>query len=308
MAGTKTTGRSNKKGKRPTTNTELQRFLKKHPKTEVIELLIADITGVLRSKRVRRDELASIFGKDFAFPGGAVLLNTLGDCVSEISWSSDDGDPDVAASVVAGSLAPLTWLGKPAGQALFRLREPSGGGFFADPRHVLERAMLPLQKMGLRIVMACELEFYLLDANTQRPTAAVSKVPGTERPQPGPQVYHPDDLWDIDNFLNDVNEVCRVQNIPAGTTTSEFAPGQFEINLHHVDDPVLACDHAVLLKRAIKAVARQHGFVACFMAKPFAEDAGSGMHVHMSLVDKKGNNYFSQGKESMASPPVSARF
>ena len=43
-----------------------------------------------------------------------------------------------------------------------------------------------------------------------------------------------------------------------------------------VDDPVLACDHALLLKRIIKAAARKHGFVACFMAKPFAEDAGNG--------------------------------
>ncbi len=44
------------------------------------------------------------------------------------------------------------------------------------------------------------------------------------------------------------------------------------------------------------------------MAKPFEETAGSGMHIHMSLVDKEGKNYFSQGKETMASPPFSARF
>jgi glutamine synthetase len=167
--------------------------------------------------------------------------------------------------------------------------------------------MQPLQKMTLNIVMAAELEFYLLDAKTDRPTPRTSLVPGIGRPQPGPQVYHPDDLWDIENFLNDLNDVCAAQNVPAGTTTSEFAAGQFEINLHHVDDPVLACDHAVLLKRAIKAVARQHGFVACFMAKPFAEDSGSGMHVHMSLFDSSGKNYFSQGKEKVASPPYSAR-
>jgi glutamine synthetase len=120
-------------------------------------------------------------------------------------------------------------------------------------------------------------------------------------------VYHPDDLWDIENFLNDLNEACAAQQIPIGTAISEFAPGQFEINLHHVPDPILACDHAVLLKRAVKAVARQHGFVACFMAKPFADESGSGMHIHMSLVDKDGKNYFSQGKEAMANPPFSPR-
>ena len=296
------------KNKKRTASTELDELLKKYAKTDVMELLIADINGVLRGKRIRRDEFFKVCDDGFCIPGGIVLLDTLGDCVPDISWSSDDGDPDADATVIQGSLAPMPWASKPSAQALFRVHAEDGGAFFADPRAVLERTMQPLQKMGLKMVMACELEFYLLDGNADRPTASVSRVPGTNRPQPGPQVYHPDDLWDIDNFLNDLNAVCREQHIPAGTTTSEFAPGQFEINLHHLDDPVLACDHAVLLKRAIKAVARQHGFVACFMAKPFEEDAGSVLHIHLSLVDKAGNNYFSQGKEKMASPPFSARF
>ena len=289
-------------------SSELKKFLNKRPKADAIDLLITDVTGVLRGKRVRRNELSSLYKDGFSFPGGTVLLDTLGDCVPGIQWTASDGDPDVNAAIVRGSLAPVPWSEKPAGQALFRLSTRDGKPFFADPRFVVERALRPLQKMGLKVVMACELEFYLLDANADRPTPKVSRVPGTNRPQPGPQVYHPDDLWDIDSFLNDLNAACRKQNIPAGTATSEFAPGQFEINLHHIDDPVLACDHAVLLKRAIKSVARQHGFVACFMAKPFEEDSGSGLHIHMSLVGKDGKNFFSQGKEKMALPPYSARF
>ncbi len=295
------------KRKAETMPAEPRTFMKRYPGTDSMELLIADLSGVLRGKRIRGSEFAKVFRDGFCLPGGTVLLNTLGDTVPGMSWGADDGDPDLLAKVVAGSLAPVPWARKPTAQALYRLYLRSGEPFFADPRAVLERAMQPLQKMTLKIVMAVELEFYLLDAKTDRPTPRTSLVPGIGRPQPGPQVYHPDDLWDIENFLNDLNDVCAAQNVPAGTTTSEFAAGQFEINLHHVDDPVLACDHAVLLKRVIKAVARQHGFVACFMAKPFAEDSGSGMHVHMSLLDSSGRNYFSQGKEKMASPPYSAR-
>jgi glutamine synthetase len=114
--------------------------------------------------------------------------------------------------------------------------------------------------------------------------------------------------YDVDGFLTDLDAFCQAQNIPAGAALSEFSPGQFEINLHHVDDPVLACDHAVLMKRVVKAIARKHGLVACFMAKPFAESAGSGLHIHLSLVDRGGTNYFSGGKEKAASPPFSARF
>jgi glutamine synthetase len=273
-----------------------------------MELMIADLAGVLRGKRVRGDEFRKVVDDGFCIPGGMVLLNSLGDVVSGMAYTADDGDPDIDARIVPGSLAPVPWASRPTAQALFRLHTRDGEPFFADPRYVLERATEPLRKMQLRIVMAAELEFYLLDAKSDRPRAKVSKVPGIGRPQVGPQVYHPDDLCDIDNFLNDVNDACALQRIPIGTTTSEFAPGQFEINLHHVDDPVLACDHAVLLKRVVKSVARAHGFVACFMAKPFADNAGSGLHIHLSLVDRDGNNYFSGGKEQRASPPFSARF
>ena len=286
---------------------ELRAFLKRYPGTEVMELLVADLAGVLRGKRIRAGEFEDVFGNGFCLPGGTVLLDTLGEVVSGIPYTAEDGDPDIFTRIVPGSLAPVPWARRPTAQALFRFHTRDGKRFFADPRYVLEHAAEPLYKMNLKIVMAAELEFYLLDAKADRPRARVSRVPGIGRPQVGPQVYHPDDLWDIENFLNDVFETCAAQNLPVGTTTSEFAPGQFEINLHHVEDPALACDHAVLLKRVIKAVARHHGFVACFMAKPFEDTAGSGLHIHLSLVDRQGRNYFSGGRENAASPPYSAR-
>lgn len=293
--------------KRNTRLAELEAFLRRYPDTDVLELLVADLAGVLRGKRVRRDEFEHVFRDGFCLPGGAVLLDTLGEVVSGIRYTAEDGDPDIFTEIVPGSLAPVPWARRPTAQALFRFHTRDGAPFFADPRHVLERAAEPLRKMKLGIVMAAELEFYLLDGKADRPTAKVSHVPGIGRPQVGPQVYHPDDLWDIENFLNDVNDACAAQNIPVGTTTSEFAPGQFEINLHHVPDPMLACDHAVLLKRVVKAIARRHGFVACFMAKPFADTAGSGLHVHLSLVDEHGRNWFSGGKARAAVPPYGAR-
>jgi glutamine synthetase len=286
-------------------NRELAGFLKKYPTTDVMELLIPDLAGVLRCKRVRAHEFAKVFDEGFYMPAGTVFLDTLGNTIPGIRFSSDDGDPDTRVRVVPGSLAPVPWARKASAQALVRFETRSGKPFFGDPRAVLERAAKPLNGLVSKIVTAVELEFYLLDARADKPTPIVSRVAATGNPQPGPQVYHPDDLWDIENFLNDLNDACAAQQIPVGTAISEFAPGQFEINLHHVPDPILACDHAVLLKRAVKAVARRHGFVACFMAKPFENQSGSGMHIHMSLVDRNGLNYFSRGKEKLAEPPFS---
>ena len=86
---------------------------------------------------------------------------------------------------------------------------------------------------------------------------------------------------------------AQVQSLPLDTALKECAPGQFEINLIHCEDALLAADSAVLLKRLIKGVAQKHGLEATFMAKPYGEEAGSGAHVHISLLDQQGRNIFS---------------
>ena len=295
-----------RKNKSKPLQTELRRLLRRYPDTASMDLLIPDVLGIFRGKRIRRSSFEKFVDEEFWFCAGTILMSALGDVLPGMIGDVD-GDPDTPCRLVPGSIAPVPWAGQPSAQAMFRMFEKSGEPFFADPRAVLERSVAPLNKMGLGIVMATELEFYLLDAKSDKPTPKRPRVPGTGRPQPGPQVYHPDDLQEIEPFLDGLYECCEAQGIPVDTATSEFAPAQFEINLLHVDDPVLACDHAVLLKRAVKAVARKHGLVACFMAKPFAEDSGNGLHIHMSLVDRHGNNYFSHGRDRLAAPPFSAR-
>src|SRR5690606_9894827 len=105
--------------------------------TDVMELVIADLAGVLRSKRIRGSEFAKAFSDGFCLPGGAVLLDTLGNTVSGISFTAADGDPDVDARLVEGSLAPIPWAARPSAQAMFRLYARSGEPFFGDPRYVL---------------------------------------------------------------------------------------------------------------------------------------------------------------------------
>ncbi|MGH8315831.1 MAG: glutamine synthetase family protein, partial [Steroidobacterales bacterium] len=118
------------------------------------------------------------------------------------------------------------------------------------------------------------------------------RIPGTRLRQDGPQYGSMEDVEDVDPFLAELFTISAAQNIPAGATLKEFSPGQFEVNLHHVASAELACDHAALLKRAVKAVARRHGMGASFMAKPFEDAAGCSLHVHVSLLDKSGRNVF----------------
>ncbi len=69
---------------------------------------------------------------------------------------------------------------------------------------------------------------------------------------------------------------ARAQGIPADAIVAESAPAQFEVNLHHVADPMKACDYAVLLKRLIKNIAYDHEMDTTFMAKPYPGQAGNG--------------------------------
>jgi glutamine synthetase len=183
----------------------------------------------------------------------------------------------------------------PSAQVLLSLENLDGTPYFLDPRAVLRNAAKPLADLGLHPVIATELEFYLIEHVDNEFRPRVARIPGSQLPQDGLQFSTLEDLVEIDPFLKDLNDACRAQNVPAGATLSEYSPGQFEVNLQHVDDLAAACDHAVLLKRIVKGTALQHGLAACFMAKPFTEFAGCGMHVHISLLDDDGRNVF-EGK------------
>ena len=94
-----------------------------------------------------------------------------------------------------------------------------------------------------------------------------------------------------------MQEACLAQGIPVTTVISEYGAGQFEINLQHQDNPLVAADHAALLRRAVQATARQIGYDATFMSKPFAGESGNGLHVHLSLVNEAGENVFDSRRD-----------
>jgi len=271
---------------------ELDRYLEQHPDTRFLEPLMPDINGILRGKRVGAEDFGKAFGKGLNFCGAATLMDTHGNTLESIPYGANDGDPDIMAMAVPGTLAPVPWAQAPTGQFLLEGVNLDGSPYPWDPRTILRNAMQPLYDLGLNPVLATELEFYLVEHDGEKFIPLVPRIPGSDLPQSGPQYAMVEDLYEFDDFINDLIDICEEQNIPSGAALSEYSPGQFEVNLHHVDDPVLACDHAVLLKRAVKAAAIRNGMAATFMAKPFANVSGNGLHIHVSLLDDDGNNVF----------------
>jgi len=280
-------------------------YLDAHPDLASLEVLTPDMNGILRAKRIPRTEVETLFASGITGPASAPIMNTLGDSCRALELGTADGDPDKWVRPVAGTLAPIPWLQSPTHQVLGYWTEADGTLLERDCRAVLRNALEPLTEMGLRVVVAMELEFYLLDEPSGPvPKARLGRIPGTTLAQTGTQYCNPEDMAEFDEFLEAVRLACEAQGIPATTAHLEFAPGQFEINLHHVDDPEVACDHAVFLKRLIKAVALRHSMGATFMAKPFQEVPGSGLHIHVSAYDRDGRNVFAE-PESKQVPPIS---
>ncbi len=159
-----------------------------------------------------------------------------------------------------------------------------------------------LNKSGLFPVAAFELEFFLLKPEGEW-TSSLPEIAGFRGSPDIQEMYSLDALAENSAFFEDVRLACDLQSLPIDTFVKEAAPGQFEINLNHRSDPLRAADDAVQLRRIITECARKKQLKATFMAKPFIDQPGNGMHVHASLLNGKGENVFSdkKGRETLKS-------
>ncbi len=268
---------------------------------EFVDLLLPDTNGLLRGKRITRDALEKAYADGVCLPMSLIATDITGNTVEETGLGYDIGDEDRICRPLPGSLRPVPWAPRPTAQLLLSMEDGHGGVFEVSPRAVLQRVLAGFAALGLTPVVAVELEFYLFDAV---PDAAgrpqTPRDPHSGRRSDSTQVYYMQELDENRGFTDAVAAACRQQRIPADTAVAEYAPGQFEINLRHRDDALAACDDAVLLKRTIKAIAQQQSRLASFMAKPFTAQAGSGLHLHVSLLDGAGRNLFAGTPEAPA--------
>jgi glutamine synthetase len=259
--------------------------------TAVLEAFVVDVNGIARGKWVPGDRIADVMRKGIALPRSVFALDVWGCDVPDAGLAVGTGDPDGICMPVPDSLHPVTWLTRPTQQVLLHMVQQDGTPFYGDPRQVLNRVAGFYREAGLTPVVATELEFYFIDRR-RTPRDPVSPPHSNEGRWQGwqTQVLSIAELHSFEPVLAEIFDACDRQNVPADTVVRENGPGQYEVNLKHVPDMLAAADHAFLLKRIVKGVARKHGWDATFMAKPYGHLAGSGMHLHMSILDRDGRN------------------
>lgn len=277
-------------------------FMLDNPDVEIVELVFPDMNGVMRGKWLPAAQIEKLAQGAVRMPMSSYNLDIASEDVAEARIAVEVGDPDGVGWPIAHALGRALWTERPTAVALMTMTRPDGHTPCPyDPRQALAAVTARLAAKGLTAVVAPELEFYFVDAETDEAGRAMPpRGMGGDRLEAA-QVYMLDVKHAFAHVLTEIDAAAKALGAPADAATAEFGPGQFEINLAHTADPLAAADHAVLLRRAIRGVARKHGMDACFMAKPYGGQSGSGQHFHVSLIDEAGHNVFAAAEGEQVS-------
>jgi len=251
-----------------------------------VEAFVPDMAGAARGKVLPADKLGV---GDLKLPEAVFCQTISGDYIKN---ENNVEDRDMLLVPDSTTLRPVPWASEPAASVFLDCYRRDGSVVEASPRGVLRSVLAKYEARGWIPVVAPEVEFYLIkphsdpNEDAEPPEGRLGWTEGARQP------YSIDQMNDFDPFINKVYEYCEAQGIRVDTLTQESGPAQFEINFLHGNALELA-DQVFLFKRTIREAAIEHEMHATFLAKPMANEAGSALHIHQSVVDKDGNNIFS---------------
>jgi glutamine synthetase len=254
---------------------------------------LPDMHGTSRSKIVPLDHAAGYAERGLNMYGGASVLDTRSDVVGGTLYNEEVGygdqllfpDPDTAAVVpwaegTARFICDAQWY--------------DGRTLEATPRAVFRRVLERARAMGYEPVMGSEFEFYLLDGETRSPLFEGYQIFNTVR-----------NTW-VPTIERIVDLMPQI-GVDVITANCEYGGSQWEINFgpgRGLSGP----DIAFTFKNGVKELAKQDGYIATFMSKPFTGQSGNGCHTHMSLVDGDGNNIFGDADDAEGLSEVGRTF
>ena len=264
-----------------------------------VECIISDLPGIARGKAVP----ASKFAKQdyFHLPDSIFYQTITGD------WGEAAGDEgfierDMILRPDMNTATAAPWTADWTLQVIHDAYDRKGKPIEYAPRNVLKRVVDLYHKQGWEPVVAPEMEFYLVARNID-PAKSIEPMMGRSgRPAAARQAYSMTAVDEFGPVIDDIYDFAEAQGFEIDGITQEGGAGQLEINMVH-GDPVKLADEVFYFKRLIREAALRHNCFATFMAKPIADEPGSAMHIHHSVLDKKtGENIFSgpQGGETDA--------
>lgn len=263
------------------------------PDTHSIRAVACDLNAQARGKRLPRRFAEKLLAEGTRFPFSVLNLDIWGEDIEDSPLVFETGDSDGVLLPTERGYLPMPWLDTPTALLPLWMFHEDGRPFAGDPRHALNAVLQRYKAKGLTPVVATEMEFYLIDDSSKH--LRMPRSPRSGKRLTGAETLAMRQLDAFDNFFTDLYNACEVMEIPAQSAISEAGLGQFEIDLEHQDDALKAADDAWLFKLVVRGLARKHGFAASFMAKPYEDYAGNGMHTHFSVLNEAGDNIFNDG-------------
>lgn len=268
-------------------------WLDDHPEVRNVRCGAADLNGQARGKRVPRRFAAKLEQEGTRFPLSVLNLDIWGEDIDDSPLVFESGDADGVLRPTERGYVPMPWLSSPSAILPLWAFHEDGTPFAGDPRHALAQVVARYTAQGLTPVVATEMEFYLVDDSGKE--IRQPKSPRSGKRRAGAEILSLRALDAFDRFFNELYDACDAMDIPAEAAISEGGIGQFEVNLEHVSDALKAADDAWLFKMLVRGLARNHGMAASFMAKPYEDYSGNGLHTHFSVIDADGKNVFANG-------------
>ncbi len=245
---------------------------------QYVRFELPDLHGTSRSKLIPIDAVEGYARRGLNLYGGTLGLDTASNVVpgcglhEEINYADSKLFPDF------DTVRRIPWLPDTA-KVICDAHHIDGKPINGAPRAVLKALLAEAARMGFEVVMGHEFEFYLLDRDSRQPLFG------------GTQIFNTTRNFYVDAILRILDRLQAI-GIDIITHNCEYAPSQYEINYGPASG-IVAADKAFTFKNAVKELAHREGYLATFMSKPFANTAGSGCHVHVSLIDRKsGANAF----------------
>ena len=280
---------------------KIEEWFTQHRISEV-ECLVPDMGGTARGKILPANKfLKGLRSRGLRLPEEVFTLTVTGRFVQDTSAVSDSAI-DVYMQPDLDTVRLVPWYSEPTAQIICDCFHLNDDPVEISPRHVLKRVLQLYKDEGWRPIVAPELEFYLVKRNTDPDYPLEAPVGRSGRREAGGQAYGIDAANDFDPVVEDIYDYCEAQELDVDTLSHESGPAQLEINFNHGDALELA-DQVFMFKRTVRQAALKHDMYATFMAKPHANEPGSSMHIHQSVVDaKSGRNIFAgrDGKPSKA--------
>ncbi|MGB3245378.1 MAG: glutamine synthetase family protein [Sulfitobacter sp.] len=264
-----------------------------------VECIIPDLPGIARGKAVPATKFAR--QAYFHLPDSIfyqTITGNWGEAAGEDGFTERDMilKPDMSTATAA------PWTGDWTLQVIHDAYHGDNTPVAFSPRNVLKRVVQLYRDKGWEPVVAPEMEFFIVAPNIDPGQEIKPMIGRSGRPAAARQAYSMTAVDEFGPVIDDIYDFAEAQGFEIDGITQEGGAGQLEINLIH-GDPVRLADEVFYFKRLIREAALRHNAYATFMAKPIADEPGSAMHIHHSVLDiKTGKNIFSrpQGGETDA--------